>query len=308
MPDVYSRRYLNDLYRQAGFKDTDSRMLRKILKGFSNYAGCYPVKEIWEYIEKREPGRFTRNQFIEFLKVARYEDEGYVLLSYNDFHGRSDFSDPIRSEIVNLTILSKPGAQSFDCDRYDQIKSTMSWLLSIPDPSFLPIEFYADEQAVPASEPRDRLIGLLAFAVFKSIDIAAKIVDNMYYQIQRYGDSLNESMKAIGPYWEQVTQVVGDQTAQQCLENFYFSVECYDLRGASLDYYQSWLNDAKIAGAKNENKPLKSIFSNLPFDSDKTIPELRDYLLAEHLKVCPHIPERIKTMYANYFHFTFNSK
>lgn len=308
MPEAYSRRYLNDLYRQAGFKDTDSRMLRKVLKGFSNYAGCYPVKEIWEYIERREPGRFTRNQFIEFLKIARWEDEGYVLLSYNDFHGRADFSDPIRSEIVNVAILSKPGAQSFDCARYDQIKSTMSCLFSVPDPKYLPIEFYADEQAVPASEPRDQMIGLLAFAVFKSIDIATRVVDNMYHQIQRYGASLNESMKVIGPYWEQVKQVVGEKTAQQCLENFYVSVECYDLRGASLSYYQAWLDRATPSDTESGDDPLELAAHSLTFDSNKTIPELRDFLWAEHQKVSPYIPERIMVMYGHSFHFTFNSK
>lgn len=268
MPEAYSRRYLNDLYRQAGFKDTDSRMLRKVLKGFSNYAGCYPVKEIWEYIERREPGRFTRNQFIEFLKIARWEDEGYVLLSYNDFHGRADFSDPIRSEIVNVAILSKPGAQSFDCARYDQIKSTMSWLFSVPDPKYLPIEFYADEQAVPASEPRDQMIGLLAFAVFKSIDIAT----------------------------------------QQCLENFYVSVECYDLQGASLSYYQAWLDGATPSDTESGDDPLELAAHSLTFNSNKTIPELRDFLWAEHQKVSPYIPERIMVMYGHSFHFTFNSK
>lgn len=290
MPICYSRKYLNELYREAGFKDTESRMLRKVMKGFSNLTGTYPVKEIWDYLETAQPGRFTKQQFIEFLKVARYENEGYALLSYDDFHGRENFSDPMRSELVNLAILPRTN-EVYDCSRYDQIKNTVAWLQVLPDPENTPIEFFADDAALPASKGIDNLIGLLTFTFFHNLEAAIRVVEHLYRLIQVYGISLNQCLgpKGLGTCWKTVEQVVGKETAMTCLTDFYTSVCCYDLHGSSLRIYVECLYDHGPEAEKVDPE-----FTLVP---DKTISEMREIIETEHNKKHPYRQTLVKGFY-----------
>ncbi|MBF0580550.1 hypothetical protein IM774_12440 [Erysipelotrichaceae bacterium RD49] len=210
-----------------------------------------PVKDIWEYLEKREPGQLTKQQFIEFLKIARYEDEGYALLSYDDLHGKPNFSDPMRSELISLSLLPENDNGEYDCTRYDSIKNNFGWLNVYPHPETSLIEEYAKDE-MPKSAPNDRLIGLLAYSVFFNLDTAARVVANIYHAVQQSGISLNQCIDRLGNCWKIVESSVGKEKAQSCLADFYMNVHCYDLHGATLDFYQIALYERTDSDKKNE--------------------------------------------------------
>ncbi len=240
MPEAYRRKDLTELYRQAGFKDAESRKLRNILKGFANLDGYMPVKNIWEYLEKREPGQLTKQQFIEFLKIARYEDEGYALLSYDDLHGKPNFSDPMRSELISLLLLPENDNGEYDCTRYDAIKNEFGWLNVYPASERRMIEEYANDEML-RNETNDQLVGLLAYSVFSNLETAHRVVSGIYHNIQKNGFTLNQCLDFVSGFWKIVEESVGKEKALDCLTRFYTQIPCHDLHGASLALYQSTL-------------------------------------------------------------------
>lgn len=80
VPETYSRRRLNEMYRAIPLKDTASRLLRKYFNAMANLYGIITLQKAWEIISLQNPALVSRDEFYAFAEIARHEREGYFIL------------------------------------------------------------------------------------------------------------------------------------------------------------------------------------------------------------------------------------
>ena len=69
IPEDYSRRKLNALYREVPLKDATSRLLRKYFNAMANLYGVVPLGKAFEIIDNQNPGLVTKEEFFAFAEV-----------------------------------------------------------------------------------------------------------------------------------------------------------------------------------------------------------------------------------------------
>lgn len=80
LPEIYSRRNLNSLYREIPLKDPVFRLLRKYFSAMANLYGCISLEESFDIITAQNPSLLTKEAFLSFAKIAQHECEGYCIL------------------------------------------------------------------------------------------------------------------------------------------------------------------------------------------------------------------------------------
>lgn len=116
IPEIYTRKQLNALYRAIPLKDATFRVLRKYFSASANLYGIIPLRKLYDIVHSHNPNLVTKDEFIEFAKIARHEREGYYLLSDDEiFLGgkRTPFLD---YEIIDRTLIE------IDISRYNYLK------------------------------------------------------------------------------------------------------------------------------------------------------------------------------------------
>lgn len=73
IPETFSRRKLNSLYREIPLKDTASRTMRKYFNAMANLYGIIPLRKAFEIISEQSPSLLTEEEFLAFAEVARHE-------------------------------------------------------------------------------------------------------------------------------------------------------------------------------------------------------------------------------------------
>lgn len=116
IPETYDRKRLNSLYRAIPLKDTTFRLLRKYFSAAANLYGIISLRKLYEIIEQVHPRFVTKNEFIEFAKVARHETEGYFILSDADIFQGGKQTPFLDYEVIDTTLLE------IDINRYHYLK------------------------------------------------------------------------------------------------------------------------------------------------------------------------------------------
>lgn len=86
LPEVYSRRKLNALYREIPLKDTTSRLLRKYFNAMANLYGIIPLRKAYEIISAQCRHPVSKEEFLSFSEIARHECEEYCLLGADELY------------------------------------------------------------------------------------------------------------------------------------------------------------------------------------------------------------------------------
>lgn len=86
IPEEYSRRKLNALYREIPLKDTTSRLLRKYFNAMANLHGVIPLGKALEIIDSQNPGLVSKEEFFAFAEIARHECEDYCILRDDELY------------------------------------------------------------------------------------------------------------------------------------------------------------------------------------------------------------------------------
>lgn len=86
IPEDYSRRKLNALYREVPLKDATSRLLRKYFNAMANLYGVVPLGKAFEIIDNQNPGLVTKEEFFAFAEIARHECEDYCILRNDELY------------------------------------------------------------------------------------------------------------------------------------------------------------------------------------------------------------------------------
>ena len=105
IPEPYTRRQLNSLYREIPLKDTTFRLLRKYFNAMANLYGIIPLKKAYEIITEQNPTLVTEQEFLAFAEIARHECEDYYILGAEDIYTGRPPVEPMRREIIDILLV-----------------------------------------------------------------------------------------------------------------------------------------------------------------------------------------------------------
>ena len=105
LPETYSRRFLNSLYREIPLKDPVFRLLRKYFAAMANLYGCISLGEAFDIITAQNPSLLTKEAFLSFAQIAQHECEGYCILSPDNVRSKNDATSAWRQILVDRTIV-----------------------------------------------------------------------------------------------------------------------------------------------------------------------------------------------------------
>ena len=105
LPEVYSRRKLNALYREIPLKDTTSRLLRKYFNAMANLYGIIPLRKAYEIISAQCRHPVSKEEFLSFSEIARHECEEYCLLGADELYPGRKQTAPLDREIIDITLV-----------------------------------------------------------------------------------------------------------------------------------------------------------------------------------------------------------
>lgn len=106
IPESYTRRQLNALYREIPLKDTTSRLLRKYFNAMANLYGIIPLKKAYEIISEQNPTLVTEQEFLAFAEIARHEVEDYYILGAEEIYTNRAPVEPMRREIIDTLLVA----------------------------------------------------------------------------------------------------------------------------------------------------------------------------------------------------------
>ena len=118
IPEVYTRRKLNALYREIPLKDTTSRTMRKYFNAMANLYGVISLKKAYEIISGHSPSLVTEDEFLAFAEIARHECEDYYILGDEDIYTDGIAGSVWEREIIDATLFGD------DLDLYLQTKQS----------------------------------------------------------------------------------------------------------------------------------------------------------------------------------------
>lgn len=105
LPEMYTRRKLNSLYREIPLKDSTFRLLRKYANAAANLYGILPVRALFDIIEQHAPGKITKAEFLRFVEIARHEREDYFILGADELYADSRKTSLMDHEIIDASLL-----------------------------------------------------------------------------------------------------------------------------------------------------------------------------------------------------------
>lgn len=122
MPEVYTRRELNAMYREIPLKDTTSRLLRKYFSAFANLYGIVPLRKAWEIISSQNPKLVSKKEFFAFVEIARHECEDYCILKESELYLDGESTGRLDWRIVNELLFSNESDALYHLDMYQDGK------------------------------------------------------------------------------------------------------------------------------------------------------------------------------------------
>ncbi len=110
LPEQYTRRELNTLYREIPLKDSTFRTLRKYLLAMANLYGIISLGKAWDVLHKLSPALVTEEEFFAFAEIARHEEEPTYSIVGADEQYKNAPETPLRDrELVHLAYIEDTG-------------------------------------------------------------------------------------------------------------------------------------------------------------------------------------------------------
>ena len=116
IPETYTRRKLNTLYREIPLKDATSRTMRKYFNAMANLYGIISLEKAYEIISEQSPSLVSKEEFLAFAEIARHECEDYYILGEEDIFTNGKAGTPFEREIIDVVLFGT------DIDLYIQTK------------------------------------------------------------------------------------------------------------------------------------------------------------------------------------------
>ncbi len=123
IPETYTRRKLNALYREIPLKDTTSRTLRKYFNAMANLYGIISLRKAYEIISEQSPTLVTEAEFLAFSEIARHECEDYYIMGSEDIYTDGETAAPMEREIIDSLLFGDSIDLYIETKRSQQGKS-----------------------------------------------------------------------------------------------------------------------------------------------------------------------------------------
>ncbi len=107
LPEEYTRRKLNSLYREIPLKDTTSRLLRKYFNAAANLYGIIPLQKLYEMIASQNKALVTEKEFLAFAEIARHECEDYFILGKSELYVDGPTTPLMEYEIIDVSLIDE---------------------------------------------------------------------------------------------------------------------------------------------------------------------------------------------------------
>jgi len=105
IPETYTRRKLNAMYREIPLKDTTSRLLRKYFNAMANLYGVIPLGKAWEIISDQNPDLISKEEFFAFVEIARHECEDYCIMKDRELYLDGKATGRLDWKIIDISLL-----------------------------------------------------------------------------------------------------------------------------------------------------------------------------------------------------------
>lgn len=105
IPETYTRRELNAMYREIPLKDTTSRLLRKYFNAMANLYGIIPLRKAWEIVSSQSPKLTSKSEFFAFAEVARHECEDYCIMKDTELYTDGKPTGRLDWKIIDISLL-----------------------------------------------------------------------------------------------------------------------------------------------------------------------------------------------------------
>ena len=107
IPETYTRRQLNALYREIPLKDTTSRLLRRYFNAMANLYGIIPLHKAKSIIFSLSPNIVSEQEFLSFAEIARHECEDYFILGDDEIYTDVHHTKLLDREIVDIALIDE---------------------------------------------------------------------------------------------------------------------------------------------------------------------------------------------------------
>lgn len=298
IPETYSRRKLNAMYREIPLKDTVSRMLRKYFNAMANLYGVLSVKKAYEIISMQIPTLVSESEFLAFAEIARHECEDYFILGMDEIYVDGQTSSVWEREIIDVTLLGEDITSYHDLLRSQQGKPyyvpEKKELLCYDDPFFCEDtpetqslkKFLSDRFALDGDKLETIFIDILYGTRCKNANLQ-EVLDRLHEL------GLEFSREADAHKFVEVYQNFHNHTRMQCNRGYtpdeLFRMQPMEDRIPKSVSLGPNIRKAIADGAMNANELRKGILSmELPSE------ELRMSLLKEISDVESSIPKEPK--------------
>lgn len=185
MPEIYTRRRLNALYREAGLKDNTFRTLRKYFSAMANLYGIIPLEEAYDIIHEQSPRLVTKEEFLAFADVARHECENYYVLRPEELEGAKTAGAAASGDDLGAEIIVRDVADA-DLAIYEELKKDQAgkpWYV----PKRADLLAYGDANYYEETPASDALIQFLLQGLALSLADAQKVFHEILLHV-RSGD------------------------------------------------------------------------------------------------------------------------
>ncbi len=105
LPEEYSRRKLNAMYRDIPLKDTTFRLLRKYFNALANLYGIIPLQKAYEIISSQNPTLVSPEEFRAFAEIAKHEQGSYYIFGMDDLFTDEKPRSFMEQEIIDRAFL-----------------------------------------------------------------------------------------------------------------------------------------------------------------------------------------------------------
>lgn len=105
IPETYSRRKLNAMYRDIPLKDTTSRLLRKYFNAMANLYGVIPLRKAWEIVSDQNTDLVSKEEFFTFAEIARHECEDYCIMKDDELYLDGKPTGRLDWKIIDISLL-----------------------------------------------------------------------------------------------------------------------------------------------------------------------------------------------------------
>lgn len=105
IPETYSRRKLNAMYREIPLKDTTSRLLRKYFNAMANLYGVIPLRKAWEIVSDQNTDLVSKEEFFTFAEIACHECEDYCIMKDDELYLDGKPTGRLDWKIIDISLL-----------------------------------------------------------------------------------------------------------------------------------------------------------------------------------------------------------